>query len=63
MNLPFGLYGERQVVAADSFHGPLFSIDPQTYADTEKAIAPIFQPGYPRFPKLRTWLPGTRLRR
>jgi hypothetical protein len=45
VNLPFGLYGERQVVAADWFHGPLFSIDPRSYADTEKAIAPIFQPG------------------
>src|SRR6185312_13982408 len=44
VNLPFGLYGERQVVAADWFHGPLFSINPQKYANTEKAIAPIFQP-------------------
>jgi hypothetical protein len=44
INLPFGLYGERQVVAADWFHGPLFSIDPRNYANTEKAIAPIFQP-------------------
>ena len=32
------------MVAADWFHGPLFSIDPRNYANTEKAIAPIFQP-------------------
>ena len=45
LNVAFGLYGERQVVASDWFHGPLFSINPKTYGSTEQAIATVFRPG------------------
>jgi hypothetical protein len=43
--IAWGLYGERQVAAADRFHGPLFGIAPDAYRVIERRLDPLFRPG------------------
>jgi hypothetical protein len=43
--IPYGVYGERQVVASDWFQGPLFAIAPARYADTANDIKRLFARG------------------
>jgi hypothetical protein len=45
--IPYGVYGERQVVASDWFHGQLFAIDPAFYARIASDVGRLFAPGAP----------------
>ena len=43
VDLPSGLYGNRQVVAADHLYGTLFGIPAEMYQPVESAVASLFE--------------------
>jgi hypothetical protein len=45
LEIAYGVYGERQVAAADYFHGPLFAVQPAAYRRTADDIAQLFRRG------------------
>ncbi|WP_447983294.1 hypothetical protein [Nitrospira sp. Nam74] len=45
IDLPSGLYGYRQVVAADDVYGTLFGVPPGMYHPVMNAVAPVFSSG------------------
>lgn len=42
IDLPSGLYGNRQVAAADRLYGPLFGIPPEMYRPVSSAVSALF---------------------